>query len=111
MATQQEVGDLIYATALQWVPMVGGIAQVQREGVSVVMIGQPPRGLRGIHDPATVVLASVELQSVRVIIVGGRPGIPQGQELFSVATEGKNSQDVANEIVTGVSNYLAQTTS
>jgi hypothetical protein len=111
MATQQELGDLIYATALAWVPQGGGIAEVQREGVSVVLVGQQPRGLRGIYDPPTAVLAAVELDSVRVIILGGRPGIPQGQQLMAVPVAGREPHEVANEVVVAISNYLAQTTS
>ena len=111
MATQQELGDLIYATALALAAHGGGIAEVEREGVSVVLVGQQPRGLRGIYDPPTAVLAAVELDNVRVIILGGRPGIPQGKELVSVPVADRMPQDIANDVVGRVSTYLAESTS
>ncbi len=111
MSTAQELGDLIYATALQWVPREGGIAQVGRDAVSVVVFGHQPRGLRGVHHPPTCILATVTDGSVQATIAGGRPGISIGYVLFTLSTTGRPIQEIADETVEGISRYLASTTS
>jgi hypothetical protein len=110
MSTAQELGDLIYMTALERVPMRGGIAEVGREGASVIVFGRQPGGLRGVHHPPTCVMAAVGDQQVQVSVVGGRPGIPIGQVLFTIPVAGRPLQEVAGEAVTGMSDYLARTT-
>jgi hypothetical protein len=111
MSIAQELGDLIYVTALQWVPQGGGIAEVGREGASVIVFGRQPGGLRGVYHAPTCVMAAVGHEAVDVHVVGGRPGIPVGQELFTVLISERPLQEVADETVAGIAKYLADTTS
>ncbi len=111
MSTAQELGDLVYATALGWVPSGGGIGEVERSGASVLVYGRQPGLLRPMFQTRTCVQADATAEGVRVIVVGGRPGIPQGHELFTVPLAGRTSQDVASETVQRISGYLAATTS
>jgi hypothetical protein len=48
---------------------------------------------------------------VRAIVLGGRPGIPVGSELFRVAVADQPAPEVVNEVLGRVGTYLAQSTS
>mgnify|MGYP001326924683 CR=1 FL=1 len=111
MTTAQELGTAIYVTALEWVPRGGGIAEVAREGTSVLIYGRHPGGLRGAYHAQTCVEAVVSDEGVRAVVLGGRPGIPSGHELFTLALAASSAQDVANDAVARISRYLAATTS
>jgi hypothetical protein len=111
MPSAQEILDLLYLTALQHVPLGGGIAEVDREGQSVLLYGAQPRGLRGVYHPPTCVQVAVAPTEVRAIVLGGRPGIPVGSELFRVAVADQPAPEVVNEVLGRVGTYLAQSTS
>jgi len=96
---------------LQWVPRGGGIAEVGREGASVIVFGRQPGGLRGAYHPPTCVMAAVGVEHVHVSVVGGRPGIPTGQALITIPINDRPLQRVADEAVASMSNYLSATTS
>jgi hypothetical protein len=109
--TAKELGDQIYLTALQRVPMGGGIAEAFREGAGVVINGRQPGGLRGVYHPPTSLIAVVSDVDVRVVVLGGRPGIPADKDLFTLPIAGQPLQEVANEVVDRIGRYLAATTS
>lgn len=111
MSTAPELGTLIYVAALQMVPRGGGIAEVSREGASVLIYGRQPGGLRGVYHEPTCVQALVTDQVVRGIVLGGRPGIPQGEDLFTLPVAGRPLAEVADDAVARISEYLAATTS
>ncbi len=111
MSPAQDLGFAIYLTALAWVPRGGGIAEVAREGTSVLVYGRHPGGLRGAYHAQTCVEAVVSDQGVRAVVLGGRPGIPSGHELFSLPLAGSSAEDVANDAVARISRYLAASTS
>jgi hypothetical protein len=106
----QELSDLAYAAALQWVPLQGGITRVEREGLSVLIFGGKPSGLLGLLSAETCVQLAFSDGAAHAIILGGRKGIPQEQELFTHPVAGRPSVEVANDAVKAVSAYLATST-
>ena len=68
-------------------------------------------GRRGVdHEPACG-QALVTDQVVRGSVRGGRAGIPQGEDLFTLPVAGRPLAEVADEAVARISEYLAATTS
>jgi hypothetical protein len=110
MSTAQELSDHAYAAALSWVPLTGGITEVERVGLGVLIYGGTPRGLLGMLTEPTCVQLAFSDDAVRAIILGGRNGIPVDQELFTRAVGGRDPRQVADEAVRSVSSYLAAST-
>jgi hypothetical protein len=111
MAAALELRDLLYLNALQRVPLGGGIAEADRESHSVLLYGAQPRGLRGVYHPPTCVQVAISQTDVRAIVLGGRPGIPVGSELFRLETGGYSPQQITDDVLSRVSTFLAQSTS
>jgi hypothetical protein len=106
----QELSDLAYVAAMQWVPLGGGITRVEREGWSVLIFGGKPHGLLGLLSAETCVQLAFSDGAVHAIILGGRKGIAQELELFTRPVAGRPLAEVANEAVKAVSAYLATST-
>lgn len=119
MSAAQELGDRIHLSALEWVPRGGAIAEVDREGPSVLVFGRQagrqagsqPGGLRGVYHAPTCVQALVSDVDVRANVLGGRPGIEPGLELFTLPIAGRDPQEAADDVLVRISRYLAGTTS
>jgi hypothetical protein len=110
MSIAEELGDLAYAAALGWVPLHGGITEVERVGLGVLIYGGKPHGVLGLLSAPTCVQLTFSEVELRAIILGGRPGIPADTELFVRPVAGHSPQAVADEAVRSVSSYLAAST-
>ncbi len=110
MSTAQELSDLAYAAAVRRVPLHGGITEVERDGLTVLISGGQPPGLLGKFSRATCVQLTFSDVAVHAMILGGRGGISVDKELFTRQVAGRGAPDVADDAVTAVSAYLAAST-
>jgi hypothetical protein len=111
MVTATELLDALYTVGQQQVALTGSIAEVTRADASIVVEGRSLGLLRGFAATNTVLQLLPSTDAVRVIILGGRSGIPVNQELAAMPTAGRTALQVAEETYTLVANYLANSAS
>ncbi len=111
MSTATDLSDAVYAVALDRARLGGGIGEVERDGSAVMLYGSQPGLLRPLLQERTCVRALASDFGVRATVLGGRSGIPQGVEIFSLDLAAMDVQEFAGEVVRRISQYLATTTS
>lgn len=111
MSTASDLADAVYSVARDRARFGGGIGEVARDGDAVILYGSQPGLLRPLLQERTRVCAVASDSGVRVTVLGGRVGIPQGVDLFSLDLAASDPHVFAGEVVQRISQYLATTTS
>jgi len=111
MTTVLELRDLIQASALRHASLSGMIGEVSVSDQSVIIESRPLGLLRGFSGTPTALQVIPTESDVRIIILGGRSGIPVNQDLVRVPVAGRPLQQVADEVVSTAATYLANSAS